>query len=474
MVGLFFCFFVHAGEYPWVWMGKDDIQVTEHTRVEAEIRLEMTRRAQFSIDVVTFDQRADHQIGFPLIQALESAAKRGVKVRVATAWLAPFLKDPLFQASRYLKNAAKNNPNLEYLEVGGSVMRNRGWGYIDGVHEKLFIVDKKWLIVTGRGHAGEYIKWLDTAFLIKGPLVDQSQDVFDKLWKMVKRELEIKDVGTDQLLPVTQSTPIVPSKLGFVLSLNPKEQGEFQKYLTWLDQPPSAEKDYRGRTLHFNFLEQLSHQELTPGEYSYDERAEVLNDPVQKRAIALLKTTQKFHLSILAMTLDGRFRDALIEAIQRGMDTEILTNSSTSHASISPLRISPGWYAGLKTLDMVLMYKDADEVLKVYPNVQVHGLMERNDDPDSTKFLHRKLAIFDDTVIFGSHNLTISSTLTQDEVSYEIQSPEFAHQMKELSQGSIRSNAEPLHPLEVHNALTSTGYRQWMSSFFEKFYLEEQ
>jgi phosphatidylserine/phosphatidylglycerophosphate/cardiolipin synthase-like enzyme len=134
IISLFFSTLAKANSYPWIWMGKNDIQVTDHPRVEAEFRLNLVRNAKVSIDILTFDQRADDLVGKPLLVAIEEAAQRGVKIRFGTAWLAPILKDPLFRASRFLSYVAKQNPNLQYLEVGGCGMRKRGWGYIDGIH----------------------------------------------------------------------------------------------------------------------------------------------------------------------------------------------------------------------------------------------------------------------------------------------------------------------------------------------------
>ena len=66
-------------------------------------------------------------------------------------------------------------------------MWKTGWGYLDGIHEKLLLVDSSLGMTTGRGHADQYLQWMDTAFFYKGGLVSQSREAFQALWNTVKR-----------------------------------------------------------------------------------------------------------------------------------------------------------------------------------------------------------------------------------------------------------------------------------------------
>src|SRR4051812_17744346 len=67
-----------ARVYSWVPVHRNDIKVIVSPQIEAELRLEMIRRASKTIDIVTYDQRADNQIGLPLLQEIKKAADRGV------------------------------------------------------------------------------------------------------------------------------------------------------------------------------------------------------------------------------------------------------------------------------------------------------------------------------------------------------------------------------------------------------------
>jgi phosphatidylserine/phosphatidylglycerophosphate/cardiolipin synthase-like enzyme len=189
----------------------------------------------------------------------------------------------------------------------------------------------------------------------------------------------------------------------------------------------------------------------------------MLWDPVLEETIGLLKTAKNAHISILATILHPQLKQALKESLNRGLNLEIFTNSKDAHATVAPLPFSVGWYAGLH---------DLDELLGL--GAIGYGAIQFPDRKDSYHFLHRKLAIIDDAVIFGSHNLTIASTVTQDEMSFEIVSPDFAARMRRLSNESIRRNSVRLDAEEIAVESANTPIRQWFSSLMDKLYLETE
>src|SRR5690242_2213851 len=56
-----------ARVYDWVSITHDDLQVITDPELEFRLRFELIQRAETEIDFVTFDQRADAQIGMPLL-----------------------------------------------------------------------------------------------------------------------------------------------------------------------------------------------------------------------------------------------------------------------------------------------------------------------------------------------------------------------------------------------------------------------
>ena len=473
----------NATVYPWVWLGKNDIQVTDHVKVEAEFRLHLIANAKHSLDIVTYDQRMDSAIGLPLILALEDAAKRGVQVRFATAWVSTLFNDPLRKADEYLRKIASDYPNFKYILFRDPLrMRNQDWGILDSIHLKIFIADNNIALVTGRGHAGEYLNWLDTAFFYKGAIVEQSRDTFNRMWEMLEREMGLSAARvkaapsdaeiSDELLIGRVLSDNAPGALssrqasnGLMLSdtsplqLSAEEQEELDVLKAWAIVPHSTDQDYQVRSIYFNFLEQMreqaNRQGRTPNSFSYDERNQFLYDPFVEEVLRLLPQTHRFQMSIFALILQDRVIQALLKEKQRGMEMELITNGSEAH-SIFPF--AAGWFAGIHTLDDLLQ-----------AGVVGHELKPMG--PDTRIYLHRKLLILDDHVFFGSHNLTKASSLTCDEYSIEVVSQEFADKMAQLSRHSIEVNTVPFNAAVVHEERLSTPIRQWFSSSFEMLYL---
>ncbi|CDZ79326.1 nuclease NucT [Legionella massiliensis] len=452
-----------AETYPWVWLGKDDIQVSEHAKVEAEFRLHLIANAKETIDIVTFDQRLDQDIGLPLLQALEVAAKRGIQIRFAAAWLSGLLNDMSRSTERYLRGLAACYPNFKYIAVGGQPMWRQGWGVIDGIHQKIFLVDNKISLVSGRGHAGEYLGWLDTAFFYKGALVDQTREAFEQMWQTVGRESVLQFKSGRSLtnsaaaeLPRQRALAASPS-----LKLSKEEKEELAELKTWAEAPASNNHDYQARSIYYNFLEQMrrqaDHQDRTPKSFSYEERAEFLQDPYIEAVLMLLPQTKRFQMNILATIMDERVVEAILRERQRGMEMELITNGQEAH-SIFPT--APGWFAGIHILDDLLQ-------------AGVVGHEVKQMGPDTGIYLHRKLLILDDHVFFGSHNFTKAGTLTTEEYSIEILSQDFADKMRKLSRHSIEVNTVPFDANAVHQERLITPARQWFASFFEVLYLKK-
>jgi phosphatidylserine/phosphatidylglycerophosphate/cardiolipin synthase-like enzyme len=74
-------------------------------------------------------------------------------------------------------------------------------------------------------------------------------------------------------------------------------------------------------------------------------------------------------------------------------------------------------------------------------------------------YMHRKLAVIDDAVYFGSHNLNLPSTVAMDELSFEIESPKLAEVVRRLFDEDLAANGEPLDPAWVHGERQRFGGR---------------
>ncbi len=464
--------------YDWVLMGRDDIQVIEDPSVEAQLRIQMIRQAKNSIDLITFDQRSDNEIGIPILEALEEAALKGVKIRFAMTCLISTIKDPEGIVPTYLKKIASEAINFQYNFVGGNVMKHHGWKFMDATHEKLMVIDNNWAVTTGRGQGEQYLHWLDTGFVFKGPLVTQSKVAFEHLWSSIIRENPYKTQlpkqtpnfsGDLKNISIPENTLTLP--------LNPNQITELKFLTQWLLKPASNGREYRARVLHYDFLDQMrnlpevQNKKAKPSDYDLDSRIKLLHDPVVEESIALLKTAKTFKFHTLSVSLHPNLKNAILSKLrlssQLGQDfqLEVFTNSKKSHKNIMSLAI--GWYAGLKDLDDLLWGFDHSKGF----------LLADNKVPDDPTYLHRKLIIIEqdpsqangheDSVIFGSHNLSYSSTATLDEMSFEIESSDFASRMNKVFQNSISLHGQVIDKAKLHHQRLKHRASQWISSYLK-------
>lgn len=449
---------VFGRAYPWVAAQSDDVKIIYDSKVDASFRLHMVQQATQTLDIVTYSQRMDTQTAIPFFQAVKDAAKRGVKVRFMTSWAGSMMRDPWHRVKRFMTEDTQGL-SIEFLVVGGDPMWKRGWTKMDGVHEKILIVDQKWALTTGRTLTDEALAWLDTAFVFRGPMVAQTVSAFNELWDTVRSEM-----GTAAApFPIQETveapdTEIKTTELVADLSMN--QVAFLQRLQEWMANPQSVGELVWMRVLHHDFMNQMrklaDRDGVSPAAVSNEKRAKYLEDPVVDEVIRLLAdpVTNLMQFFAISTTFGEKITNALTAALDQGIRVELLINSKDSHVGVfpipvmKPLLIPLGWYAGLNQLNQ-LMIRGA----KVY-------------QPKMPMFIHRKLVRIDDTVIFGSHNLTDVSTTGLDEISFEVKSRDFAGKVNRLFLANSRVVAEELDFEEVAVELEYSGFKKWVSGLF--------
>lgn len=474
----YFCIFIssigtfsYADVYPWVWMSSQDLKIITDSKVEAEFRLQLIRRAKVSLDIVTFDQRSDEKVGMPMLRAVKEAARRGVKVRFLTAWLGHILKEPFNRNERYLKsnNGYIQNP-LDFRVIGGRSLTSNGWGYMDSIHEKLLIVDNKVAIVTGRGYSNEYLPWMDTAFVFKGPLVFQAALAFDDLWTTTSiesgRSTETASIQNeaDRLtfgslsdhFPLGPPAPLNPLSA----EMSERKIREAHDLTIWSEEPPVDDRlgpeneRLKARLLHHDLFRQLraaaDREGISPRDYAVEGKLDRVQDPILEEFMRLLTNddVRDVRFFSLSATMAPRLKTAIMDAQRRGVDVTMFTNSRTSNCAFPIPGLPVGWLVSLPDLDDLLQ-----------SGVSIFGLAAPTNS-SCPIYVHRKLAIVGETVFFGSHNLNISSSIQSDEMSFEIQGSAFSEQVRELFDQSVEAHGERLDPGAIHQENGSTWFKQ--------------
>lgn len=429
-----------AADYPWVQIHDSDIEVVPSIRVEAAIRIELIRRAKHTIDIVTYDQRTDLSIGLPLLKALREAADRGVHIRFLTTWITQFVGNRKDWVPKFLTYPPTREP-IEVMVFGGFSGYQRGWALDDNIHNKLFIVDAEVLLTTGRGQSDFYLDWLDTGFLIKGALLKQSTQAFETLWQTCLQETRI--------FRTNNTAPVLVQEQDRRPTLSVSEAKQLAHLSSWLHEPPAMHVlengTARARLLHHDLIHQLRSLPGKPRSYRHERRIQMLSDPIIEAIVEKMDAAHRVEFTTMSVILHPKLKAAILRALARNVPVNILVNDRSVFHVVSP--IAAPWYVGLPDLEEILLH-----------GAQVYIFKQNAMQPYT--FLHRKIAIINDTVFFGSHNYNLPSTVANDEISFEVESPVLAGRMRGLFSSGVEGNGSLVTAQEIHRARRFTGWER--------------
>lgn len=421
-----------GGESAWVPLRSNDIFVIPEFLVDMAARMEMIDRAKKTIDIATFELEYSKKVSLPLLSKLREAANRGVKVRVLTTFIGAVARDKLGRVKSYLLYPPTKEP-IQFAQFDGS---RDGWLIEDSVHEKLLIIDKNIFLTSGRGQAEEHLRWLDTSFAVQGQLVPPTVRFFEDLWRSVTLEVRI---DSTESAPFIFGFPKHQWPREFVFSV--QENQRWLAYREWVGQLETSDKDPennqiigRARVLHFDMIEQFRNRLSRLGSSPID-RIKFYHDPVLRALAWKVRKASSIRLSTLSLILHPVLKSALNEASQNQAKMSFIINGPNATVSLDPVNLP--------------FRSELPELQKLVhlPEFNLFGFEPPRDG--SLTYNHRKLAIIDETVFFGSHNFHVQSSTTNDEMSFEIESPAFAAKMSDLFDADRVKYTRILTPDEI-------------------------
>jgi len=200
----------------------NDMMVLNSGIASLQIRLDMIRRAQKSIEVEYFIYSTD-MAGKILTRELVKAARRGVKVRILVdKSIAVFVFNEF-----YAKELAKENVELRFYHDAGIKPSSSQFRS----HRKLFVIDDKEAITGGRNIGDDYFdlsdkfNFLDRDVYVKGSIVKTMKDSFDKYW-----EHKISERPTHPKRPSEKVRKIRTNRRGIKVGLLKDNVVEIKKY----------------------------------------------------------------------------------------------------------------------------------------------------------------------------------------------------------------------------------------------------
>jgi cardiolipin synthase len=147
--------------------------------------LELIHKATHSVVLESYIFRSD-EVGERFSDALISAAKRGVQVRVLTDWIGA-----RGTSGKFMGNLRKHGVDFRVFNPPGL----RAWlGFLPRDHRKLLVVDESIGVTGGVGIGREWLqgvarerqsRWRDAAIRIEGPAAGNMLQAFENMWRRV-------------------------------------------------------------------------------------------------------------------------------------------------------------------------------------------------------------------------------------------------------------------------------------------------
>jgi phosphatidylserine/phosphatidylglycerophosphate/cardiolipin synthase-like enzyme len=349
--------------------------------VAAESKIALIREAQHHIHILMY-YWDNSPYGKRLAAEVRQAVDRGVEVRIIINKASNLFFDPFEEIGHMLTKPGPEGLKAEVIYFNASKLP--GSGPTDCLHEKMFVIDGKKAIVGGRNISDEYFTWKDFDLLVDGPVVGSMQEHFRRSY-----EFALGVEGLDGTLP--QSKDYFPDIPGY-------PDGIPARVLT--NEPLFKKYDvYRGKI---------------QGNYGDDVMA------------ALLASEYKvLRLSSYFMILPDTLILHLTEQAKSGKRISIMTNGLQS--------------AGLLNIAVKTTFQDMKRLSESGASI---FLWKKS---PTYHYFHAKSAVLDeDHVILGSHNFTVGSMESCNEISLEFFSKEIGAYLAQEFDMQCSENAEGL------------------------------
>jgi putative cardiolipin synthase len=420
-----------------------------------DARIELTRRARYSLDIQYYLIQND-RTGHLLLRNVRDAAKRGVRVRLLVDDLYTYGADPMFAGLAAFPNIEVRLFNPFCCGRGGLLSKYAA-SLFDfrrlnhRMHNKLFIADSVMVMAGGRNIADEYFtrslsgNFVDMDALIVGAVVPRLVDIFDIYWNSAHAYPVASIVATDhsnaelqaafnrlvdegdQMMEVAMPTTDILGYGPITDDLDAARLGlVWGKAMAFADSPDKvgalSVEEARSMSVTMNVFDLVT---AAQGEV-------VLSSPY-----------------FIPGTAGVEAFDALR---QRGVKVTILTNSLASNDE-------PLVHTGYARYRLELLRSGVDLYELSPTRVLLNKRLDLAIPGASMGRLHAKTAVIDGSIVFiGSMNLDPRSESTNTELGVIVRSPEFAREVLRVIQISKLQSAYRLR-------LAPDGYNlQWLTT----------
>ena len=367
------------------------LNLIETQKLSSETKINLIRTAKHHIHIISYLwDKSDFSI--EIAKELASAHERGVEIRFMSTSVADLSSDINQKAESILLDSKdKNAARLSFL----TLRPGQHESLTNNLHEKIFLVDGHVAILGGRNISDLESHSKDMEVLIAGPVVNQIQSHFLKMFNFL----------TD--LKISKSCPKHLNERGLSCRKRYREMAFDEEDLDYFPVQPVYENGTTARILTNQALIQQH-----DNNYKGNDRFYIPDDIIDSVVKVNFKVLRAYNYFIIPTQ---RYKDFLLKNLNLGKTIDIITNSKASASFIS----DKGYLFALPEMRSL-----------VEAGAQVYQWQSHSSDSLDLSYLHEKVMIFDDNHIFlGSHNYGSGSTAASSEIVIEFFSTDIAKQL---------------------------------------------
>lgn len=429
-----------AEQFPWLNPANTQVIVLNDPRVDIALRIAAIDRARATIEMATYAQGVDEEVGVPLLQALRRAQNRGVEGNYLISRVASYPFDRHNLSVDFLADASLKKPGT-VLAFGGPGNWRHGLRITDMNHMKILIIDagtpNEVVFFGGRNNNLQAIKFIDSSFIFRR--IDPSKPyIGDQIREMFFSSLE----AASKVQAPVKRRAVAPKRLAWAdqylsIELKTKRQRNFfavlNRDLSSPIDPSVPPKPYEDRPEQMRALSNDLLARALTGDYGTSLRTRkkrMPSDIVEAAANAVAIAKRRVILVVMSVFLAEKLKNAVKQALNNGVDVTLVTNSRQSaEGTMFGLPGLP-YFHSLDDI-MELMNHSGKGKLRVF--VLNPDLLRRlGGNYSEANYLHRKLVVVDDDVFGGSDNFNLASMTNDDEAVVESRSKHFADRIARL------------------------------------------
>lgn len=439
----------NATIYPVRFGSNTDLIVVHDSVTDLLLRLELFKRAQHSIEIITHTHTSGDN-GMAVTVGLREALSRGVQVKYLYEKIATIAAGDMSNNAIAFLMDKNLSQNAEVIAARPLEKFKSPFSFSDLFHQKIIIIDRgtpnEIIMTGGRNHDELNLKSADLSFIFRrvngsseSKIMDDLKTVFDNTWTLARRYYSLENqvsLNNKQNLLLTNYKPT---------SLFQKISEKGQQIIKQTELPATNDQtlqEFQFRPESFRLVTNDALETIvSQKEKKLKKDKANVNDDITTYLSSMMEYASRLEINSYIMMLPKPLMDGMKNIVARGGEVQYYTNNQETYSRLVPIRFMGKIAAGYNYETHVELVNDSQpDKVQVLLFDAAKG--DRSEIP--VEYSHRKLALFEipkgdspenykHFSWLGSYNFTYSSAKANDEMGVMVQDKKLYNYLSEMN-----------------------------------------